>query len=131
MAGLSRDFLLKKGAVTVASLRQKSFSIDFSSVDVTTDDSAGYQTLLAKAGKVAVSIDFGGVLGDEALFNIIMAGGDTQLYTDFTLVWESGATLACDFFLSNFGTSGGSSDGEVDFSGSLASSGIYTFTPAV
>ena len=129
MAGLSRDFLLKKGAVTVASLRQKSFAIDFSSVDVTTDDSAGYQTLLSKAGKVAVSIDFGGVLGDETL-NTIMAGGDTQLYTDFTLVWESGATLACDFFLSNFGISGGSSDGEVDFSGSLASSGSYTFTPA-
>ena len=62
MAGLSRDFLLKKGAVTVASLRQKSFAIDFSSVDVTTDDSAGYQTLLTKAGKVAISVDFGGVM---------------------------------------------------------------------
>ena len=94
MAGLSRDFLLKKGAVTVASLRQKSFSIDFSSVDVTTDDSAGYQTLLTKAGKVAISVDFGGVMGDETLFNAIMAGGDTQLYTDFTLVFESGAIIA-------------------------------------
>lgn len=130
MAGLSRDFLLKKGATTVASLRTKSFSIDFSPVDVTTDDSNGYQTLLTKAGKINVGVDFGGVLGDETLFNEIMAGGVTQLYTDFTLEWESGATLACDFFLSNFSTSGGGSDAEVDFSGTLQSSGIYTFTPA-
>lgn len=130
MAGLSRDFILKKNGTPVASLRTKSFSIDFSPVDVTTDDSAGYQTLLNKAGKINVSIDFGGVLGDETLFNTIMAGGETQMYTDFELEWESGATLSCDFFLQNFGTSGGGSDAEVDFSGSLQSSGAYTFTPA-
>lgn len=130
MAGLSRDFILKKAGTAVASLRTKSFSIDFSPVDVTTDDSLGYQTLLAEAGKVSVGIEFGGVLGDETLFNTIMAGGATQQYADFSLEWESGATLTCTFNLANFSVNGGSSDGEVDFSGSLQSSGAYVFTPA-
>lgn len=130
MAGLSRDFLLKKNSIVVASLRQKSVSLDSSPVDVTTDDSSGYQTLLAEAGKISLSIDFGGVLGDEALMNEIMANGAMQLYTDFSLEWESGATITGDFFLQNFGISGGGSDAEVDFTGSLQSSGTYVFTPA-
>ena len=105
-------------------------SIGFSSVDVTTDDDGGYQTLLAEAGKGQIGISFGGVLGDETLMNTIMSGGMVQQYTDFELEWESGATLACTFNLEGFDINGGSSDGEVDFSGTLNSSGAWTFTPA-
>ena len=130
MAGLSRDLFLQKSGVTVAALRSKSFNIDFSTVDVTTDDSNGYQTLLAESGKVSCGMDFAGVLNDESLMNTILSNGAMQQYDDFSLVWASGASIAATFNLTNFSINGGGSDAEVDFSGSLQSSGAYTFVAA-
>ena len=123
-------FILEKSGVPVGSLRSKSISIGFSSVDITTDDDNGYQKLLDTAGKAQIGISFAGVLADEELIAEIMNNRMKQQYTDFGLVFESGTRIDCVFNLEGIDISGGASDAEVDFSGTLNSSGEWTFTAA-
>tara|TARA_Y100000310_G_scaffold142034_1_gene141488 strand:- start:435 stop:827 length:393 start_codon:yes stop_codon:yes gene_type:complete len=129
MSDLGRNLLLKKNAVVIAGVRSKSMTVGVDNVDVTTDDENGYRTLLAEAGQVNLDISFDGVEKDGVLRGLMLTGGTSQQYTDFTLTWPSGDVLSGTFNLGNYDESGTYNDA-VTFSSSLQSSGAWTFTPA-
>jgi len=125
---LGRTLLLKKGAVIIASLKSKSFTINNEPVDVTTDDDGGYRCNLPTSGQASIDISFDGVETDGILRGLQLTGGLAQQYADFTLTWDSGDVLACAFNFTSYEESGTTTEG-ITFSGSLQSSGTWTYTP--
>ena len=137
MAGAaSRLLLIKKGGTTLAGINSKSMSVGSESIDVTTDEDAGYRTLLDVAGVETLDISGSGVTKDSLLRGLILTGG-SKLFNDITLEYPpvgaevTGATISGDFYMGSFSETGGSSDGAIEFDVALQSSGAWTFTPGV
>ncbi len=126
---LGRTLLLKKNSVIIASLKSKSFTVNSEPVDVTTDDDGGYRCNLPESGLTNIDISFDGVETDGILRGLMLSGGLNQQYTDFTLTWDNGDLLACDFNFTSYEESASTSEG-ITFSGSLQSSGEWTYTVA-
>ena len=123
-----RAFTIKKNSVIIAGLQAKSAAINNNPVDVTTDDELGFRTLMADPGVKSIDISFDGVTKDTVLRALVMANA-SQLFTDITLEYPNGDTVAGDFFLANLEESG-DTDGHLKFSGSLQSSGPWVYTAA-
>lgn len=136
MAGASRDLLIKKGATRIAGINSKSMSIAKEAIDITTDEDNGYRTLLAEAGTKTLDISFSGVTKDLALRTLIMTE-QSQLYPDITLEFppvgsqSAGDVISGNFYFNSMSETGGSSDGAVEFDGSLQSSGEWVYTVGV
>ena len=137
MAGAaSRDLLVKKNSVALLGINAKSISIAKEPIDITTDENNGYRTLLEVSGTKSLDISFSGVTKDVLLRSIIMVDGG-QLLTDIEIQYPLfggqtvGDTITGDFFFNGWTENGGSSDGAIDFSGTLQSSGEWIFTPGV
>ena len=123
-----RAFTIKKNSVIIAGLQAKSAAINNNPVDVTTDDELGFRTLMADPGVKSIDISFDGVTKDTVLRALVMANA-SQLFTDITLEYPNGDTVAGDFFLANLDESG-DTVGHLKFSGSLQSSGPWVYTAA-
>lgn len=131
MAGhSSRDFTISWDSTTVSDLQSKSFSINAEPVDTTTDDDAGWRTLLDDAGVRSVEAQMGGIADDESVLGDIMAASDHTKAVSITLptTLATPGTLAGNFFISNFEYNGSAPDGAVEFSFSIQSTGAVTFT---
>ena len=83
-----RSFLLKvgtgTGAVTVASLRTNSFTVNGETVDVTNKDSAGYRELLGTGSPVSMSLSGAGILAGgtfDSMFIGRVAARSLDAYT--------------------------------------------------
>lgn len=112
-------------AVPIARVKTKSMSINRSPVDITTDDAAGWRTLMAEAGRMEVDISVEGVAYD----NVLKAAAldiDRALDT-VTLTWDDGYTLVGSFFIASYEESGETEDA-VQFSCEFQSSGSVTGT---
>lgn len=125
---IGRDFLIKKGSTVIASVRTKSASINGEPVDVTTDDSSGYRTLLDKAATRSVDLSVEGLTDDDTLRAAILGSG-SLLLADINVEYPDGATLTGDFFMTSLEESGQHTDA-VGFSASFQSSGQWTYTAA-
>lgn len=127
-----RLMIVKKGASAIAGVRTKTAAVNGSPIDVTSDDDAGFRTLLDLAGVLSLDLSIEGVTKDDTLRALILAGG-SLLLTDITLVFPGvageGGTIAGDFFLASLQETGAHDDAVV-FSGSLQSSGQFVYTPA-
>lgn len=126
-----RTLTVKRGAspqTVIARVQTKSVSINRSPVDITSDDSAGWRTLLTEAGVIEVNVSVEGVAGDTTLMDAAMAV-DTALES-ITLLWDDGSTLTGSFFIASYEESG-SHDDAVKFSCELQGTGTLTYTPAV
>lgn len=126
-----RTLTVKRGAspqTVIARVQTKSVSINRSPVDITSDDSAGWRTLLTEAGVIEVNISVEGVAGATTLMDAAMAV-DTALES-ITLLWDDGSTLTGSFFIASYEESG-SHDDAVKFSCELQGTGTLTYTPAV
>lgn len=128
-SNVGRKLKLLKNDVVIAGLRTKGIAFAGEPVDITTDDDLGYRTLLGEAGQVTVDISFDGVTKDavlraEALSNVQL------LLTDISIEYPNGDTLSGDFFLAGYEETGTYNDA-VTFTGSLQSSGAWTYTPVV
>lgn len=136
MGEASRDLLIKKGATRLAGINSKSIAVAKEPIDITTDEDNGFRTLLDVAGTKTLDISFSGVTKDDVLRGLIMTGG-SQLLTDITIEYPpmgaqlAGDTISGDFYLSNLTENGGSSDGAIEFDGTLMSSGEWTYTVGV
>lgn len=124
-ASKGRDLLVKKGATVLAGIRTKGVSINGEPIDVTSDDDDGYRTLLADAGTYSIDLSIEGITKDDTLLTIIAAGGSLML-TDITVDYPNGKTLAGNFFLTSLEETGTYNEA-VTFSGSLQSSGTWTY----
>lgn len=132
MAFASRDIIINKNSTRIAGINSKSVNVGKTAIDTTTDEDNGYRTILAtKAGLKTIDIEFSGVVKDDVLHDIGLDGSVETMLTDIELEFANGDTISGDFWLSGYTETGGGSDGSVDFSGTLNSSGAWTFTPSV
>lgn len=128
-AAKGRSLLVKRGAVVIAGLRTKGVSINNEPIDVTTDDEAGYRTLLGDPGAKSLDLSIEGITKDDDLRVAILASGSMML-TDVTITYPDGGILDGDFFFASLEETGAYNEA-VTFSGSLQSSGQWTYTPGV
>lgn len=127
-AAVGREILLKKGATVLLGMRSVSLDWAGSSINITSGEDDGKRLLLAASGEEQIDLKFEGIAKDSLIRDLVLGGSSTML-TDVTLTWDDGATLACNFRLSGYSSSVPYNDA-VTFSGSLESSGDWTYTPA-
>lgn len=127
-ANIGRNLKIRRGATVIAGIRTKGVSMAGDPVDITSDDDSGFRTLLAEEGQRSIDLSIEGVTKDNGLRSAMLSGSDLLL-TDVDIEWPNGDTLTGNFFLSSLEENGTYNDA-VTFSGSLQSSGTYTFTAA-
>lgn len=126
-----RDLIIGRTGPTytaIAAVSAKSVEINNSGVDITTDDSDGWQTMLAEPGVRAVNLSISGVADDtdEDLLDAIMLGTSSIVLEDLQIKFDGGGTgktaLTGDFQFSSLSFSG-EKDGATGFEATLTSSG--------
>ena len=117
----------------IASVRTKSFTVDSSAIDVTTDDDSGIRALLEEPGQHQIDLSVEGLLANDALLKQIVDGTlfiqNLTIKLPFTFTTTQG-TIVGDFRFNNFEVSGEYQDA-VTFTATLQSTGTFTFTAAV
>lgn len=129
MAGASgRDLKIEWGATptTLVGVRTRGYTVTNDYVDVTTDDDAGWRTLLATPGLRSVEVTVGGISSDQVLIADIMAANVTAKTLEVEFPITTGK-LAGSFLVSSFEQSG-EHDGAVEFSATFMSTGAVTYT---
>ena len=130
--GRSLTFEFPTGTV-IASVRTKSFTVDSSAIDVTTDDDAGIRTLLEAPGQHQVDLSVEGLLANDDLLQQIVDGTlfiqNLKIKLPFTFTTTQ-STIVGDFRFNNFEVSGEYQDA-ITFTATLQSTGTFTFTVAV
>lgn len=115
----------------------KTININNNPVDVTGDDDAGFVTLLSRPGTKQITMELSFVFDDSSVDLRAIALGGTGLLAEYTLQFVDNADAAVpavqysitgDFFLSTVSITG-ASDGRIEGSASLASSGAWTVGP--
>jgi len=130
-AQTGRSMLLKSGTAaagtTIAALRETSFAINGTPVDVTNKDSGGYRELLAGAGVTSVSISASGVVTDNDDMMTLIGYAKARTLNTFGMVFGDGDKLDGSWQITAYSVSGGF-DNEQTFSATFESSGEITFT---
>lgn len=135
MAGAaSRDMIVSKNGTRWLGISSKSITCGKEPIDNTTDEDNGYRLLLPEVGTKTLDISFSGMTKDVVLRGLILTE-QSQLYTDIEIEFPpvgnqtTGDTISGNFYLNNLSESGDSPDGAISFTGSLQSSGEWTYTP--
>jgi len=119
----------------VAGVREKGATFAGEPVDITNDDSNGWQELLDVAQTNSVELSCSGVLLNDTLradwFNGAGAIGHRMQAATFEYPVETGditaATITGTFYLKEYSETG-NHDGEVTFEATFASNGAVTYT---
>lgn len=127
-ANIGRNLKINKNSTVLAGIRAKTLTANGEPVDITTDDENGYRTLLAEEGQRAIDMSFEGVTKDDVLRKAMLTGG-SLLLTDIDIAYPNGDTITGDFFFNSLEETGNYND-SVTFSGTMQSSGAWTYTPA-
>lgn len=126
-----RELTIDWDSTTLAGVKTKGVNIQASPVDVTTDDSNGFRTLLPDAGVRALDYDVAGVTTDEVLIaEIFQADGSGDHETLAVNLPTGNGTISGSAMLTNLQLNG-VHDGAVEFTASLQSSGAQTYTASV
>lgn len=130
MAGFNgRSLTIDWDASTLVGVRTRGVTNNNEMVDVTTDDDAGWRTLLATPGMKSVEVTVGGISSDEVLiaefYNASTTGETLQI--DLPSSLTSPGNVSGTFHLSSFEING-EHDGAVEFSATFQSSGAVTYT---
>ena len=117
----------------IASVRTKSFTVDSSAIDVTTDDDTGIRVLLEDSGQRQIDMSVEGILASDVLLEQIIDG--TLFIQELTIKFPftfttTQATLVGSFRFNNFEVTGEYQD-SITFSATMQSTGAQVFTPAV
>lgn len=128
MAENGRALTFNWKSVTLAGVRTRGHTLTNELVDVTSDDSNGWRTLLATPGIRSVEITIGGVTENQTLiadfYNAQISG------TMVTNLPTTTGTASGTFILESFSETG-EHDGAVEFEATFQSSGPVTFTAGV
>lgn len=125
-AANGRELKILKNNVVIAGVRTKTVAIAGAPVDITSDDDAGYRTMLGEAGTYSIDLTVEGITKDAELRGVILTGG-SLLLTDITIEYPDGSSIAGDFFLASVEESGEYADA-ITFSASLQSSGAWVYS---
>ncbi len=128
MAENGRALTFNWKSVTLAGVRTRGYTAKNDLVDVTSDDSAGWRTLLATPGLRSVEITVGGITENQTLiadFYNAQASG-----TMITNLPTTTGTANGTFILESISETG-EHDGAVEFEATFQSSGAVTFTAGV
>jgi len=124
-----RELVIKKGSAIIAAIRNKTISWNGEPIDVTTDDDAGFRTLLDAQGQENIDISGDGITDADILKDIALDPTASKLLTDITIAWvDSTAIIAGDFKLISYEETGPYQDSRT-FTFSMQSSGLWTYTP--
>jgi len=133
-AFVGRRAILSMGSplVAVAALRTKTMTLANEVVDITSDDDAGFRTLIADPATKTLDISFEGVAKDvpslNSLINKVTSG--TNILESVSLLFPQIGTIAGNFAVTSFEV-GAPYNEAATFSCSLQSAGTYTWTPIV
>jgi len=131
---IGRDLLIQidtgGGYTTIAAVRTKSVSINNEPVDITSDDSDAWRTLLAEPGSRSMDMSISGLTTDEVLMDIITTGTSSYALSDYKIVYPDTSVHTGDFFLASLSRTG-EYNGAVTFEASLQSSGEVVYTGVV
>lgn len=130
MAGFNgRELTIDWNAVTLVGVQSKTISNTNTMVDVTTDDDAGWRTLLADPGLKAVDVTVSGVASDEVLlaefYNASVTGETLQVDLPSSLAVPG--NLSGTFLLVSFNQEA-THDGAYNFEAQFQSTGAVTYT---
>jgi len=120
-----RKVLLTIGGAGSIAIREKSVSVNNEPVDVTSDSSDGWTTVLAEPGNKNIELGFSGVVENLNLVMSIM-NNESQIYA-CTLTYPEGSVIAGDFFFGSLGNTAPYNEAYT-FESSMSSSGEVTFT---
>lgn len=133
-AGKGRSFILAIGDgaspevfTTIASCRSKEMSIDNEMVDVSADDSAGIQELLADAGIQSMSVSADGIFKDGASEETLRTTAFARTAKNYKLTFPNGDSYVASMLVQNYRRTG-TYNGAEAFSCTLqrAADGTYT-----
>lgn len=124
-----RNAKVYKNAVLIGGVRVTNIAVDFTPIDVTDNDSAGLQELLADYGMGVLTFDVEGVYKDPVLRDIALTPGTSKLLTDMTFKLSDALaatdTIGGSFFMLNY-KEGNDYKEATTFSASFTSSGAWT-----
>lgn len=123
---LGRDMILTIAGTTIAGVTTKGLSIANEAVDVTSDDSLGYRTLMAQSGTSTLDLSVSGVVKNLELLRSFVTN-ESKIYA-FIGTYTDGSTIAFDGFFSTYSDTGETATAYT-FDAAFQSSGAYTFTP--
>jgi len=127
MAGFNgRSIALLWNSIAILGVREKSIKLDGAAVDVTSDESNGWSTLLAEPGENKVEIGISGVTKSEALKTEWFAGTRTRAVS---ITYPDGGVLSGNFYLASYSDKGPYKDATT-FEATLMSTGTVSYTPA-
>jgi len=126
MVGMvGREIPLKIGTNVVAGVRTKNLSWSGGSINLTTDEDAGFQVLHELSSEESISIAIDGITKSDQI-RLIVLGGGARILTDVTLDFGT-YILSCDFRISGYEEGMPYNDADT-FSGTLESTGEWDFT---
>lgn len=129
MSRNGRAMTIEWDSVVLAGVRTKGYTVTNDYVDVTSDDDAGWQTLLSDPGTRAVEATAGGITKNQTLLGYIMAAQVTSEPLTMQLPTTTG-TLSGNFLVSSYSDTG-EHDGAVEFEATFMSTGPVVYTPGV
>jgi predicted secreted protein len=127
---LGRKIAFTWGGSAINGVREKGIALAGEPVDLTSDESNGWRTLLevnapGDAGQNQVDVSISGVVKVDTLRAAWF--GDRTKTATFT--YPNGASISGEFFLASYNETGSYNDATT-FEASLQSSGVVTYTPA-
>lgn len=128
MAFVGRELKFSWDSTTLAGVRTRGVTMNNDLIDVTSDDSNGWQTLLAIPGVKSVEITIGGITENEVLINEFFKANPTGEALQATLPTSlsNAGNYSGTFMVSSLETSGEHS-GELEFTATFMSSGPVTY----
>lgn len=132
--------MVDAGGAVVGVATTKTMNINNNPVDVTGDDDNGFVTLLDRPGTRQITMDITFVFDDESEVDLVgMSLGATGLLAEYSLQFlENGDVetpvvlreVTGDFYLSSVSITG-ASDGRIEGTASIQSSGAFTVSTPV
>tara|TARA_R110000744_G_scaffold343338_1_gene448543 strand:+ start:525 stop:923 length:399 start_codon:yes stop_codon:yes gene_type:complete len=119
-----RKATLTLGGVGNIAITTKGLSVNNEMVDVTSDKSNGWSTVLAEPGNKAIELSFSGVVEN---LNLLMSAisNVSQIYA-CVLLYPDGSTVTGDFSFGSYSDTGEYNE-KYTFEAALASSGAVVF----
>lgn len=120
-----RSLIIKFGSTVIAAVTTKTVNHQKEAVDVTTDDSLGWRTLLPETGLRQIDLEVEGIATIDNYEDFLLKwNGNT--HSSVTIEHPNGSTETGSFFLSNL-TKTGTHNESVGFTASLQSSGAISY----
>lgn len=125
---LGRDAVLTIAGQPIAGVTTKALSLANEAVDVTSDDSLGFRTLMAQSGLSTLDLSVSGVVQNLELMRSFVTN-ESKIYA-FVMTYTDGSTVTFDGFFGAYSDTGETATA-FTFDAAFQSSGAYTFTPGV